>query len=107
MPPRADSGRCCPRGRSIQTLIGLALLLWSLMGHELSPVGADPTDAASRCEPGAPRTTQRQVGQWAAAEVARGDPDLEAGFPVSAYETGGTGGGLGTHILVGNIDNDP
>jgi len=38
--------------------------------------------------------------------AAASDPDLEPGFPVQTYETGGTFSNS-THTLVGNIDADP
>src|SRR5437763_16252835 len=92
---RRSLSRC-----SILTLGALTLVIWSSIGQGHSFVGADPTASASRCDPGSPGTPHRNPAQTA-AEAARDDPDVQAGFPVTAYETGGTGGGLGTHILVG------
>src|SRR5438093_11729282 len=100
-------GRRSASGRSVWTLIPLTLLVWPVVGQVPSLAGAVPNRVVSQCDPGATWTTRQHAAAIKAGDAAREDPDLEAGFPVTAYETGGTGGGLGTHILVGNIDSDP
>src|SRR5437667_5099492 len=99
---RGPSSGCLYRpARWIRNSITLTAVVWSLIaGQVLSPVAADPTaNRQSRCDPGAGGAAPKQDHQTVrASSRADEDPDVQAGFPVTAYQTGGTGGGLGTHV---------